>query len=293
MTERIVQANGVDLCVETFGSPTDPAVLLIAGSTGSMLSWADGFCARLAAGSRYVIRYDHRDTGRSATWPAGAPGYGFPDLAADAVGVLDAVGVARAHVVGISMGGGISQLVALDFPERVASLTLMSTSPGGPGEPGLPAIAPALLEHLAAGGTPEPDWADRDAVVGYLVESQRPFAGPRPVDVAAAREVAGRVFDRARDISASGNHFRIGGGESWRDRLGSIAVPVLVVHGDVDPLLPLGHAEAMVREVPVARLLVLEDTGHELPEGVWDVLVPALVEHTGATEGAAGPVWKV
>ncbi|MBB5804631.1 pimeloyl-ACP methyl ester carboxylesterase [Saccharothrix ecbatanensis] len=280
MTERIVRANGVDLCVETFGSPDDPAALLIAGASGSLLSWADRFCARLAAGARYVIRYDHRDTGRSVTYPAGEPGYGFPDLAADAVGVLDAVAVSRAHVVGISMGGGISQLVALDYPERVASLTLMSTSPAGPGGPGLPAITPALLEHFAAGGTPAPDWTDREAVVRYLVEAERPFAGPRPVDVAAAREVAGRVFDRARDISAGANHFQVGGGEPTRGRLGSITVPTLVVHGDVDPLLPLGHAEAMAREVPGARLLVLEDTGHELPPGVWDVVIPALLEHT-------------
>ena len=284
MTERIVQANGVDLCVETFGTPADPAVLLIAGATGSMLSWEDGFCALLADGGRYVIRYDHRDTGRSVTYPPGEPGYGFADLVADAVGVLDAVAVARANVVGISMGGGIAQLLALDHADRVASLTLIATSPAGPNAPGLPPMSPELLAHFAAGAPPAPDWTDRDAVVEHLARQGRPYAGPRPVDLEAARVPAGRVFDRARDIASSANHFQAGGGEPWRDRLGTIAVPTLVLHGDADPLTPLGHGEAMAREVPGARLLVLEDTGHELPPGVWDVAVSAIVAHTDLAE---------
>src|SRR6266542_1607447 len=110
--ERIVKANGVDLCVETFGNPADPAVLLIMGASASMDWWEDGFCERLAAGGRYVIRYDQRDTGRSVTDPPGAPTYRFVDLCEDAVGVLDALGVEAAHVVGVSMGGGVAQLVA-------------------------------------------------------------------------------------------------------------------------------------------------------------------------------------
>ncbi|WP_063797837.1 alpha/beta fold hydrolase [Saccharothrix sp. NRRL B-16348] len=280
MTERTLTANGVDLCVETFGTPADPAVLLIAGATGSMLSWADGFCARLADGGRYVIRYDHRDTGRSVTYPPGEPGYGFTDLAADAVGVLDALAVERANVVGISMGGGLAQLLALDFADRVASLTLIATSPAGPNAPDLPPMSPALLAHFAAGAPAAPDWTDRDAVVEHLAAAQRPYAGPRPVDEEAARAEAGRVFDRARNIASSANHFEVGRIESWRPRLGTIAAPTLVLHGDVDPLTPPGHGEAMAREVPGARLLLLEDCGHELPPGVWDVVVPAIVAHT-------------
>ncbi|PSL53066.1 pimeloyl-ACP methyl ester carboxylesterase [Saccharothrix carnea] len=279
-----MRANGADLCVETFGTPADPAVLLVAGATGSMLSWADGFCARLADGGRYVIRYDHRDTGRSVTYPPGEPGYGFHDLAADAVGVLDALAVPRANVVGISMGGGLAQLLALDFADRVASLTLIASSPAGPNAPDLPPMAPALLEHFAAGAPPAPDWTDRAAVVEHLVAAGRPYAGPRPVDVDAARATAGRVFDRATDIASSANHFQAGGGESWRSRLGTIEVPTLVLHGDVDPLTPPGHGEALAREIPGARLLLMEDTGHELPPGVWDVVVPAIVEHTGVAE---------
>jgi len=102
--DEIVHANGVDLCVETFGDPTDPAILLVMGSTASMDWWEDEFCARLAAGSRLVIRYDHRDTGRSVSYEPGAPPYTMRDLAADAVGLLDALDLASAHLVGMSMG---------------------------------------------------------------------------------------------------------------------------------------------------------------------------------------------
>ena len=125
-----VRVNGADLEVETFGDVRWPAILLIAGSNSSMDGWEPDFCRRLAAGPRFVIRYDHRDTGGSTTWPAGRPGYHSRELAQDALGVLDALGVARAHLVGVSMGGAIAQLLALDHPDRVVALTLIATSSG-------------------------------------------------------------------------------------------------------------------------------------------------------------------
>jgi pimeloyl-ACP methyl ester carboxylesterase len=130
---RIIEVNGVDLCVDTAGDPADPAILLIAGMGSSMdWWWEEEFCQQLAAGGRFVIRYDHRDTGRSASYPAGAPGYTGADLAADAAGVLDAVGRRSAHLAGISMGGALAQQVALAHPGRVDSLMLISTSPAVP-----------------------------------------------------------------------------------------------------------------------------------------------------------------
>jgi len=121
--------------VQTFGYAGDPAILLIMGAAASMDWWEDGFCERLAVGRRFVIRYDHRDTGRSVSYQRGAPPYALRDLAADAVGLLDAFSLARAYLVGFSMGGAIAQLVTLDHRGRVESLTLIATSPAGPGDP--------------------------------------------------------------------------------------------------------------------------------------------------------------
>src|SRR5256885_3789188 len=114
----MIEANGVELCTESFGRPTDPAILLIMGIGGSMLWWEDGFCRLLAEGGRFVIRYDQRDTGRSVTYGPGRPRYAGSDLVADAVGVLDAYELVAAHVVGVSAGGAVAQLLALDFSDR-------------------------------------------------------------------------------------------------------------------------------------------------------------------------------
>lgn len=150
---RIIEVNGVDLCVDATGDAADPAILLISGMGGSMDWWEEEFCQRLAAGGRFVIRYDHRDTGRSVSYPAGAPGYTGADLAADVVGVLDAFGRRSAHLAGISMGGALAQQVALAHPDRVDSLVLMSTSPavqGAPGRSELPPMSEDLRAYFAA-----------------------------------------------------------------------------------------------------------------------------------------------
>jgi pimeloyl-ACP methyl ester carboxylesterase len=279
--ERIVRANEVDLCLETFGDPANPAILLIAGAASSMLSWEDDFCERLAAGSRLVIRYDQRDTGRSVTYEPGAPKYTGTDLVDDAVGILDALGVERAHVVGISMGGGIAQFLTLDHPDRVASLTLISTS-GGPGDPDLPGTSEELRAHFAS-PPPDPDWSDRAALINYVVEDARAYASKsRPFDEEAWRELAGRDFDRSVNMASSmKNHALVEGGESWRERLGEIRIPTLVLHGTEDPLFPYEHGVALANEIPGAQLLPLEETGHELPRAVWDVVVGAILRQTG------------
>ena len=138
MAERMIDANGVALCTEHFGDPGDPPILLVMGIGASMLWWEEGFCRKLADGGRFVIRYDHRDTGRSVTYELGRPGYTGADLVADAAGVLDAYGLAAAHVVGVSAGGAFAQLLALDYGERVLSLVLISTSAATPIDRGLP-----------------------------------------------------------------------------------------------------------------------------------------------------------
>ncbi len=279
--ERIVRANGVDLCVETFGDRADPAILLIGGAAASMDWWEDEFCERLAAGRRFVIRYDHRDTGRSVSYEPGAPPYTGADLEADAVGVLDALGLDRAHVVGISMGGALAQRVAVHHPDRVVSLTLLSTSPGGRD---LPPMSDELRSHFAD-PLPEPDWADRSAVIDYIVEGERPFMGAYPIDEPRLRELAGRIFNRTANMASSmKNHWLIDdAGEPVRPRLGEIVAPTLVAHGTEDPLFARGHAEALANEIRGARLLWLEGMGHQMPPpALWDTVIPAILEHASA-----------
>jgi pimeloyl-ACP methyl ester carboxylesterase len=278
--ERMARVNDVGLCVQAFGHAADPVILLIMGSAASMDWWEDDFCERLAAGRRFVIRYDHRDTGQSVSYQPGAPPYGLRDLAADAVGLLDAFGVARAHLVGMSMGGAIAQLVALDHPGRVASLTLIATSPAGPGDPGLPATPQETRARFTA--IAEPAWSDRAEVTGYLVHLARVSASrSRPFDEAAAGELARRVFDRTASIASSmTNHDVMDGDDRWRERLGELRAPTLVVHGTDDPVLPYGHGLALANEIPGAHLLPLEQTGHELPRAVWDLVVPVILCHT-------------
>jgi pimeloyl-ACP methyl ester carboxylesterase len=282
--EQLVCANGVDLCAQTFGDPGDPAILLIHGAATSMLGWPDAFFRRLAAGSRFVIRYDHRDTGRSVSYEPAAPSYSLPDLAEDSVGLLDALGLDRAHLVGRSMGGGLAMLAALDHPDRVASLTLMGTSPGGPG---LPPMSEEFLAHVS--GTKNPDWSDREAVIEHMLEFLRVISvDPEQYEAPAWRDAIARDVDRTVNIAASQiNHFVMEVGAPIRDRLGEIAAPTLVIHGAEDPVFPLGHGIALAREIPGAELLALERTGHDLPAGVWDIVIPAIIQHTARAEQVA------
>lgn len=282
--ERIIRVNDVDLCVASAGDPGDPAIVLLHGAGESLLAWEPGFVERLVAGGRYVVRVDSRDAGRSTTFPVGEPGYGLDDLVADTAALIRELGIGRAHLVGMSQGSAVAQLLTLDHPELVASLTIASGTPGGPGhtQSDLPGISPELEKYFAA-EEPAPDWADRDAVVDYLVEGMRPFAArSRPFDTAAQRAQAELVVDRAANIAAQlTNPYLIDAGLPWRDRLGDIAIPTLVLHGDEDPLFPIEHGRALAAEIPGARFVPLERTGHEtLPSHTWDAVVPEILSHT-------------
>ncbi|HEY7618289.1 MAG TPA: alpha/beta fold hydrolase, partial [Solirubrobacteraceae bacterium] len=280
----VADVDGVRLCVETFGDPGHPAILLLSGMGGSMDWWDDALCERLAAGLRFVIRYDQRDTGRSSHWPAGSPGYHASDLIGDAIRVLDRVGVHEAHIVGVSMGGAIAQRLALDHPHRVASLTLIATSPavpGGPERPALPPMSERLRAHFA-GPPHDLDWGDPGAVVEHIVDTERAFAGSVPMDEPRVRAIAQRVVARSHDMAASlTNHGLIDDDEPARSRLEQVAVPTLILHGTDDPLFPLGHAEALAAEIPGADLVALPGVGHQLPPAeTWDRVVPLVLAHT-------------
>src|SRR5438094_6022273 len=178
VAERMIETNGVKLCTEEFGDPADPPLLLIMGMSGSMLWWEERFCRMLADGGRFVIRYDHRDTGRSVTYEPGHPEYTGADLVADAVGVLDAYEIQSAHVVGVSAGGALAQLLALRFPARVLSLVLISTSPAKPAGRLLPPATGRYREFLASAV----DWSDQTSVIDYLTGYARMLEGSeRPV----------------------------------------------------------------------------------------------------------------
>jgi pimeloyl-ACP methyl ester carboxylesterase len=274
MGEQLIQANGVELCSEAFGDPADPAVLLIAGLGASMLWWEEDFCRALAGRGRYVVRYDHRDTGRSTSYAPGHPGYTNGDLVADAAGVLDAYGIAGAHVAGASAGGAFAQLLALDFPERVRSLVLISTSPALPGGGELPPPAPAFGRFFA---TATVDQDDPESVIAYVAEYARMLAGPeREFDEALVR----RDVERARDFRAARNHDAIPDDARTRAPLSSIRAPTLVIHGSADPMFPPAHGEALARQIPGARLLLLEGAGHGVDRADHERIARAIAEHT-------------
>jgi pimeloyl-ACP methyl ester carboxylesterase len=278
VAERMIEANGVELCAEPFGDPDHAPVLLIQGISASMLWWEEGFCRRLADGGRFVIRYDHRDTGRSVTYEHGRPGYTGADLDADAVGVLEAYDLGAAHLVGVSAGGGIAQAVALGSPDRVRSLTLISTTAVVPIGRDLPPPTDQFAHFVS---TARVDWSDHDSVIDYLVDYQRLLAGGRrDFDEEAARGLVRRDIERARDPAAVQNHDVLDHGEGPAAPLSSIAAPTLVIHGTADPMFPIEHGKTLADEVPGATLLRLEGAGHGVCRADWEAIVEAILEHT-------------
>jgi len=269
---KIVRTNGVELSTESFGDTSQPAVLLMMGAAASMLWWPEALCRQLAAAGRYVIRYDQRDTGCSTTYPPGRPGYSLDDLADDAVAILTAYGVERAHLVGMSLGGMIAQIVALKHPGRVSALTLIASSVFGPAGAGLPPIHEKILEYHRAGAGL--DWSNRSAAADYMAGGWRLLSGSgRRCDEAAIQLIAAKEAARARSLASMFNHALLKGGEHWYGRGQEIAAPAVVIHGTDDPVLPYPHGVVLAKEVPGAKLVTLEGAGHELHRDDWDVIV--------------------
>ena len=283
----------VDLCVDEHGDADDPLVVLVHGAAASMDWWDPGLCEAIAARGRRVVRYDHRDTGQSTTGRPGHPAYDGGALERDLVALVEALGP-PAHLVGLSMGGGIAQSVALQRPELVSGLTLVATTGVGGLPDGLPGTAPSLAAWFAD-PPPPPDRDDREQVVDSLVAAQRAFAGP-DFDETAVRRTAEQVVDRSHDVAAADNHWLVvQGGEGSADQgppldVRRIAVPTLVVHGTHDPMFPLPHGEALAAAIPGARLLVVDRMGHEPPpESAWKDVVPDLsVVDRGDRDAQAG-----
>jgi pimeloyl-ACP methyl ester carboxylesterase len=286
--ERMVPvAGGAEVCAQAFGSDRNPAVLLVMGQMASMLWWPDEFCEWLADSGRFVVRYDNRDTGRSTSYPAGDPEYSFDDFVGDAVAVLDAYGIGRAHVVGMSMGGMIGQLLAIRHPERLASLTLIDTSRAdGGGEEELPAPTDDYL--AASEQSAALDWSDEDAIAAMIVADMAALAGSRhPHDEAAAKRFVARDQARALSPTSLVNHTQLEGDDFPEAGLSRIAAPTLVIHGSSDPLFPLEHGESLASAIDGAALHIVEGGGHELHRGDWDELIEAISAHSAQADSGA------
>jgi pimeloyl-ACP methyl ester carboxylesterase len=290
MTERMIKSDGDDICTEAFGDPSDTPILLIMGASASMLMWPDDFCERLAGAGRYVIRYDNRDTGRSIHYPLGEPEYTVEDMADDAIAVLDAYGIDSAHIVGASMGGMITQLVALRHRDRVRTITPIMSTP----DPG--AVVAMLSGEDVSGALPGPspelmaaalsqatiDQNDKQAVIQSRVDFFGVLHGPaHPYDADRMRDIFTREMDRDPNFQSTANHqLAIAKTPAWRSNLASLDVPTLVIHGTADPILPYEHGVALAKDIPGAELLSLEGVGHDLPDEEMDTIVPAILRHT-------------
>ena len=274
-----VEANGVTLGVAHFGDAAAPLVLCAGGTT--MLSWPDALCESLARGGRHVVRYDLRDSGASITIDPEAPAYTLRDLAADAAALARELDDRPAHLAGIGVGGMVAQVAALDHPEAFSALTLAGTRPVAPGpvDDDLPDHDAATMDLFSRS---MPDWSDRDAVAEYAAGGAEILGD----DPAAARAVAERIWDRTpgtlpavQMANQLGMVFaRLDCKPRWRERLAELAMPALVVHGRRDPFFPVGNGEALAREIPGARLLVLERASTAIPDAAAGEVATAMLD---------------
>ncbi|AZO45792.1 alpha/beta hydrolase [Mesorhizobium sp. M7D.F.Ca.US.005.01.1.1] len=270
-----------EIMSEALGDQANPPLLLIMGAMASMLWWPEALCRKLADAGLFVIRYDNRDTGLSTKYRLGGPPYTFDDMADDAMHILDEHGIGKAHVVGMSMGGMIAQLVGLKHPSRVASLTVISSSPVGTDTSHLPQTSDAYIKHSAEGA--KVDWSDRGQVVDFIVRDARAIASiAHPFDEAGTRAFIEQDYDRSGGFLSATNHFMLKGGAAWKGRLHEMEAPLLVIHGTADPIFPVEHGEALAEAVIGAKLIRIEGGGHELHPDDWAGICAAIVAHIQA-----------
>jgi pimeloyl-ACP methyl ester carboxylesterase len=274
-----VKANGVTLGVERFGDAEAGLVLLVGGTT--MLSWPDALCEALARGGRQVVRYDLRDSGASTYADPEAPAYTLRDLAADAAAVALEFDDRPAHLAGIGVGGMVAQVAALDHPKAFSVLTLVGTRPVAPGpvDDDLPDHDAAAMGRLFSRSMP--DWSDRAAVAEFAAGGAEILGD----DPATARATAERIWTRTPGTDPAiqmanqmGLVFsKLDCKPRWRERLSELALPALVVHGRRDPFFPVGNGEALAREIPGARLLVLDQVATAIPDAAVGEVAAAML----------------
>jgi pimeloyl-ACP methyl ester carboxylesterase len=238
-SEKFFERGGVKICTESFGDPNRPAFLLISGAMSSMIWWDQEFCLRLAEKGFFVIRFDNRDTGRSQTYEPGKAAYSIDDMADDCIRVLDFWKTKRAHLLGMSLGGMIAQIAAMKYPERVSSMTCLSSSVWAAVDPPLPEMDPRALAEIE--------------------------------------------YDRSADLRALQNYLTLGGGETWwnKESENKNKIPVAVIHGTDDIVLPYPHGEAIAWKFPDSALIALDGAGHELHKDDWERVITSCAELAG------------
>ena len=287
------RANGIDIAYETFGDAADPTVLLVMGLGSQMIHWEAEFCQGIVDRGFHVVRFDNRDMGESTridvevdvlgVLSASASGTGeippvpylLGDMAADAVGLLDHLGIARAHLFGVSMGGMIVQSIAIGYPERVITLTSVMSTTGDP-DVGTP-TGEAMTALLA----PPPQ--TREQLQDTAVHHAGVWGSPGLFDEARLRRAAGEAWDRGYNPAGTARQFAaILASGSRSDALAGLDVPTLVIHGTADKLVQPSGGDRTAEVIPDAKLLVVEGMGHDLAPPLWPQIIGALADHAGA-----------
>jgi pimeloyl-ACP methyl ester carboxylesterase len=285
-TATNVGPSGIEIAYERRGNPTDPVVLLIMGGAAQLVHWPEGFLAALLHRSLHVIRFDNRDAGRSTHFhdapkpdvraalagDLSSAAYTLSDMAADAVGLLDALELDAAHVVGVSLGGAIAQTIAIEHPARILSLTsMMSTT----GDTTVGQAHPETLKGLFGG----PPATTRQAVIDRAVRAFSIIGSPAyPTDPAAIAERAGLAWDRGHDeigIARQAVAFVASGDRTSRLQLD---LPALVIHGMADPICDVSGGRATAAAIPGAELVLIDGMGHNLPPGLWERFADRIAE---------------
>jgi pimeloyl-ACP methyl ester carboxylesterase len=296
VSEETCTVGDVELCYERFGDPADPALVLVMGLGTQMLGWDEEFCASLAARGFHVVRFDNRDIGRSTKLSHLPPptlrqivlrdrraaGYSLADMADDAIGLLDHLGIERAHVAGASMGGMIAQRIAIRHPARVLSLVSIMSNTGARlnGRPAL-RVLPVFLKRAPR---------SRDGYIEHTVKLFEAIGSPGfERDEAHFRTMLGRAYDRGIDPAGSGRQLAAILADGDRaPQLRALDVPALVIHGTADPLIHPSGGKATAKAIPGARLLLIEGMGHDLPRAAWPRIVDAIADNAARADERAG-----
>jgi pimeloyl-ACP methyl ester carboxylesterase len=292
MNEQFATVNdGIELCYETFGDPSDPTVLLIMGLGTQMIAWDERFCRMLAERGFHVVRFDNRDIGRSTQVDAPPPSlrqimfrdkraaaYTLSDMAADAVGLLDHLDVPKAHVVGASMGGMIAQTVAIEHPDRVLSLVSIMSNEGGRLK-GQPTVVGMRLLLKAAP-------TEREAYLDHVEKLYKAIGSPGfPADLEAVRARAAVGYERGGSRAGVARQLlAVGASPNRTPGLERLRVPTTVIHGNKDILVRISGGRAVADAVPGARFIEIDGMGHDLAPGLWPQVVDAIADNAARAE---------